>query len=810
MMTRDRSKSIVKRIALDVPSYNDDKLNLGETSGNQSPAGVIKADKKPKRNRSKSLSLDKEYRDREEDTFHLFPFSKREHEYLWLKYINTYNYNSILNPDEIKKINNISNDFILNFQSNCQLNIENLNDLMDQTETILKSVNLLARQYDKVSSETSEFADHSTKLLNTQLKYETVSGEINQSLEIFESLERITKTLTSPGNNLIKRKSFQDILNKLDRSIEFIEKHPQFKDIELYKVRFRQCMTRSLTLIRNYLINELRTLHDGVYSKLNRSSSENIAGNVTIDVFLYNEFDNYIAEYEGQFYSFPNLVSEITKRIEYHDEYKGLLHDVLQQYFKTRSKLLEKSIWDHLNASAKNSAKDLVQFSQDNISFFKKVIDREFLTFTKYFYSYQSLPLPSYMNSELYDWFRDILDPLYDTLRNKNIRETNITTLCQLTTLLQKYYEFEDDESVDIIQENHINYGSLFETILQDVQSRLIFRIQIYIDDKLIKYKPKPEDLKIGNRKRSSALNNESADEENSLDADYKENLFKDLYLPLGKALTILSNIYELINSVVFDDLAHYIVHSCIYILKNGAYKISLAHLGKLDTKLYYLKNLIILQNQLNNFDIQYFRTETTLDFTSGINEIFQTFRNGEFIYNYNQNGGFIELVKKSAPKVINNMIDAKYEIELELNNAVHEFITECANIISEPILSKTSKEEPLQKSLLFRDNLMTELPKFHKEIKFFINEVNIIKYLIDNLSNLVITTYENFYHLLEQELQKDENLKHDMQEIMEVDTLIGFITDIVSGLYENDEISPPHIEFNEDILNDTEIDVSE
>ncbi|CAG85834.2 DEHA2C02640p [Debaryomyces hansenii CBS767] len=808
-MTRDRSKSIVKRIASDVPSYNDDKLNLGETSGNQSSAEVIKADK-PKRYRSKSFSLDKANRDIVEDDFHLFPFSKREHEYLWSKYINTYNYNSILNPDEIMKVNNISNDFILNFQSNCQLNIENINDLMDETETILKSLNLLALQYDKVSSETSEFADQSTKLLNTQLKYERASEEISESLEIFESLERITKALTSPGNNLIKRKSFQDILNKLDKSIEFIDKHPQFKDIELYKVRFRQCMTRSLTLIRNYLINELKTLHDGIYSKLNRSNSEEAARNVTIDILLYNEFNNYITENEGQFYNFPNLVNEITKRIEYHDEYKGLLHDVLQQYFKTRSKLLEKSIWDHINTSAKNSTKDLVQFSQDNISFFKKIIDREFLTFTKYFHNSESLSMPSFMNSELYNWFMDIIDPLYDTLRNRIIRETNITTLCQLTTLLQKYYEFEDDESVAVLQENQINYGSLFETILQDVQSRLIFRIQIYIDEKLIKYKPKPEDLKIGNRKRSSTINNESVVEENPLDIDYNENLFKDLYLPLGKALTILSNIYELINSVVFDDLAHYIVHSCIYILKNGAYKISLTHLGKLDSKLYYLKNLIILQNQLNNFDIQYVRTETTLDFTSGINEIFQTFRNGEFIYNYNQNGGFIELVKKSAPKVINNMIDAKYEIELELNNAVHEFITECANIISEPILSKTSKEEPLQKSLSFRDNLMTDLPKFHKEVKFFINEVNIIKYLIDNLCNLVITTYENFYHLLEEEVQHNEKLKHYMQEIMEVDTLIGFITDIVSGLYESDEISPPRIEFNEDILNDTEMNVSE
>lgn len=806
-MTRDRSKSIVKKIALDVPSYNDDKLNLGELSGNQTPIKIVRAERSPRRSRSKSLSLYKETRNLSEEEYHLFPFSTREHEYLWLKYINTYNYNSILKTDEIMKINNVSNDFILNFQNNCQLNIEAIDELMGETETILLSLNLLALQYDKVSKETSEFASQSTQLLNTQVKYESVSEEISESLEIFESLDKITKTLTSPSHNLVKKKSFQEILNKLDKSIEFIEKHSEFKDIDLYKVRFRQCMTRSLTLIRNYLINELKVIYDGIDEKLNTSNTES---SMTIDILLYTEFKNYITENGGQFHSFPNLIHEITKRIEYHDEYKGLLHDILQQYFRTRSKLLEKYIWDNLNSSIKNNNKELVQFSQNNISFFKKIIDKENSTFMNFFQVTEQYDIPSYMNSELYDWFRTLIDPLYDTLRNRIIRETNITTLCQLTTLLQKYYEFDDDESVANLNENQINYGVLFEAILLDAQARLIFRIQIYIDDKLIKYKPKPEDLKIGNRKKSSTISNENNNEENPLDVDYKENLFKDLYLPLGKALTILSNIYELVNSVVFDDLAHYIVHSCIYILKNGAYRISLTHLGILDSKLYYLKNLIILQNQLNNFDIQYVRTETTLDFTSGINEIFQTFKNGEFIYNYNQNGGFIELVKKSAPKVINNMIDATYEIELELNNAVNEFITECANVISEPILSKTSKEEPLQKTHTFRDNLMTELPKFHKEIKIFINEVNIIKYLIDNLCNLVITTYENFYQNLEQELQANKNRKRDMQDIMEVDTLLGFVTDLVSGLYESDETSLPAVEFNEDILNDSEMNISD
>ena len=283
---------------------------------------------------------------------------------------------------------------------------------------------------------------------------------------------------------------------------------------------------------------------------------------------------------------------------------------------------------------------------------------------------------------EFYAFLKNVLDPLYDGIRLWVLKEVNISSLCQMTTLLQKYYEFEDGDDpngslVDtqsyfgIAQLDTIKYGVLFQPLLDDTQNRLIFRIQNYIDTKLMKYKPSPVDLKIGHKKHSKTKVT------NPLDVDYEENLFPDVYLPLAKAMTILSNIYELISSAVFDDIAHYIVHACIVLLKGEYSKLIVAHLGVIEGKLSYLHNLIILRNQIKNFDIHLARNDYTIDFTSGITDIWNLLRRKS---TEQRHEGFFEIAKKTVPKVINNMIDANHEIEVELSLAVSEFLTHCSN----------------------------------------------------------------------------------------------------------------------------------
>lgn len=804
-MTRDRSKSLVKRIASDIPSFTDEKLDLGLVSlQNVLPAPV-------NRPRSKSLGSQNSSKSHKNTAQHhetLYPFSTGEYDHLWSAYIDTYTYNSMLDPRDIANIGQLPIDEALNFQHNCAINSRAINTLITDTNAVMATLDALVDQYNKVERDTSDFAKQSQRLLQDQKTADATASAISEALSVFEASEWITKVLSSPGTNLLRKRLFKEVMAKLDACIDFVDAHPNYKDIETYSARFRQCMTRALTLIRNYLIEDIKKAASAAESTKAETS--------LMEVTVYSNFRNHAQRHEGEYYSFHNLVTEIEKRYRTHPEYKGLLWDILSQYFRVRSNVMAPYITQNVESLSKKytGENDLVQLCQNNISFFKRVVEREYGLFCQFFSGNSALPVAEHFEDQLYDWLKELLEPLYDTLRDRIIRATSVSQLCLLMTLLQKYYEFEDPDTGAggsvvgsivgstagsvVSGSSSIDYGHLFEPIVGDVQSRLIFRVQRFVDDNLINYKPRPKDLQIGSTKVNVKQQEEDV------------NLFPQMYLPVGKALTMLSSIYDLINLAVFDDLAHYIVHSCIQILKTSGYKLAEAHLGSLDARLYYLKNIMLVQHQLNNFDIQHVRTETALDFTSGLSEILQQVRQGDFMVNYTKLGGFIELAKRSAPRVVNNMIDVKYEIDTELNNAVQEFIGECVKVIAKPILAQDAVSHPLKATSDFRDLLLTEIPRYYREIQLSFSAENVTKYLMENMEGVLLTTYTEFYHRLEQLVNSSdsstEQLRQDINELMEPDTLVGFLTDLVANIYDKDlELAP---EIDEKLLEQVEKDL--
>lgn len=810
------------------------------------------------------------------------PLTSADSQSLWSAYTSTFNYNCLLPSSSIDAISALSTNQFQNFQTTCSTNKSNLLNIITSTNSLIASTDSLLAKYNQISHETSEFDATSSKLLSLETSYSTKLSQIEGYLQHFENLETITKNLSRSGFNLIQRHQYfsDEILVQLDSSLDFFAQHENFRDIETYTSRFRQCMTRGLTLIKNYLVLELKEIDEKVYRE-----EENF------NLLVYNEFLNYIKFHGAEF---NLLVQEIVARISNHHEYLGLLKDVLANYFRIRRNLVSKYLENernmknsdkneklsdkYINASLNNSSTSLtdsndspksnfVQLFQDQISYYKTIVEKEFNLFKKLFVLGS---IPNYMEREFYQFLAELLEPLYDNLRYLILRESKISKLCQVTTLLQKYYEF-DEFSDDFSRRSSvnfevltINYGDLFQNILHDVQTRLIFRIQLYVDDKLMGYKPEPEDLmfdvrvggrrrkierNVGNEKdRSSEKNSERNSERNSedgealtktdeiltnttetngkesgslakdssasllnpslnpLNIDYPDNLFPNVYPPLAKALTLLSNIYELINSMVFDDLAHYIVHSCIILLKGPFYSLSLTHLGLVDTQLLYLQNLILLKSQVTNFDIQFTRNDFSIDFTggltSGFSAVWTLIRRGEFTFN----DGFLELARKSVPKVVNDMIDANLEIELELENVVREFVEEGGRRICEPLNEKfseknvnseknvanssegnnstenpianskdtnsTSSNTPLVTITAFKDNLLIMIPNYHQQIKLFIKDPQIVNFLLESLTNVILVTYEKYVVSLEEDRDED---------FMEADALSVFLEDLTS-----------------------------
>lgn len=728
VLMRGRSKSLVQSIASDIPNPYD------------SPKHEVE----PKLQKSSSIPDLKHLK----PITKLHPFNKKETQILENQ---LFELNFDLDVLELEDFAQ-RDPQIDNFMTALDLNITQLHNYQRMLGTIFEQLDDVENKYLYINQSTGDFSKQSLALMKKEQEMNEKYQSINLILKNFENLNQITEKLSIPSTSkLIKSKTFNKILNDLNSSLNFIniEDFKDFKNIDTYKIKFRQCMTRVLTIIKDYLVKELRKIEAGIKSSTNNDQE-------LINISVYAEFDGYKDSFNDVYYNFPNLIDIFMKRIVENDEveYQGLLMEVFRCYFQIRLGLIQFDDW-------KFDTVDLIKFTQDNLSVIKKLLHKELNCFKNFF---GINDIPEFISELIYGYFKDLTEPFYDTIRLKILKEQNIESLCQLTTLLQNYYEYEESTE-------EINLQEILNPILNNVQSRLIFRIQLYIDNKLLPYKPTPDDLKMGHTKKLNNLNEE-----------FQDNLFPELYLPLGKALTILSNIYELINSVVFDDLAHYIVHNCIQILQNSL-KVSESNLGKINSKLFYLKNLIILKVQLNNFDIKFIRNDYSIDFTSGFNDLYNVIRNGEILVTLNS--GVFELIKKSLPKIINNMIDAKLEIELEINNLINELLKDFLNSIIEDLPDFNQ----------FKLSIPTKLESFKKQIIAYLNDLNLLKILFNNLSELLINYYFDYYRGLK-----------DQIDFMEPDTFTRYVSDIIDDLINDDNLQnnlmdiKPLLKFDEEL----------
>lgn len=767
-MPRQRSHSVVQKIALQLPPGLDVPPRSSIAVNNPTLT-------------EKPIPLRKHLHSKRNLPSHvLYPLSSHESDAVASAFLDLLNYNSVLDLSHIANVNNLLDGNFMNFSDECAANIAYCDDLLGESAHISAQLADLRAYYDRIVADTTDFAAQSSRLLESQADLQSRVSQMDHVLQMFEPLDRITKTLGLAGNAIIRSGRVHSILLQLQECLDFLELHPTYKDSDIYAVRYRRCMTRGLTLVRNYLVDTLKAKSAEISASLAEKSD------LSIEVFAYTKFASDLEKQDGRF---AQLVSTLVAKSDSHSDYRGLVSDVLWQYFNIRLHLM----LEYLKQEPNREAKSTLQYCQREIAVFKRLLGKEYNLFVSYFAFSDQLEMGQiFLKEELNSFFKQALEPLYDDVRDRILREPSISELCHLTNLLTTYNEFDEEASVVTSGDLQIEYGELFEPMLNDAQSRLIFRIQNYIDNKLLPYKPQPEDLDLASRKRPR--------KDSSLD-EFDENLFPSLYVPLGKALTILSNIYELVNSMVFDDIAHYIVHSCMYMLRQGTLKLAITHLGTVDAKLFLLKNLILLKNQLANFDIQHVRTDTTLDLTGGIGEIISIFRSGELLVKFNERGGFLQLVKKSVPRVVNNMIDANHEIDLELSNAVNDFVTECANVVCEPILAnpKSIKETVLA----LNDSVLVKLPHLIAQMKVFIDEPEIVQHLTNMMTDLVALTYTKFYDSIPATIGNAQ-ANAEVEDIMEPDSFLNFLQDTVQTA--RDEESEP--KFNEDMLAELDNDM--
>eukprot|EP00897_Mesotaenium_endlicherianum_P000101 jgi/Mesen1/10091/ME000074S09433 len=265
---------------------------------------------------------------------------------------------------------------------------------------------------------------------------------------------------------------------------------------------------------------------------------------------------------------------------------------------------------------------------------------------------------------------------LYDTLRPRIIHEADLDLLCELVDILRA--EVLDEQ----LQRRGDTCAGLRPTVMRtlaDVQERLIFRGQTYMRDEITNYQPSAEELDYPNKLIQAAAAATPETEEEGGDG------YAVWYPPLEKTLACLSKLYRCVDSNTFTGLAQEAVAVCSSSIERAS-KVVSRKSSAMDGQLFLIKHLLILREQIAPFDIEFAVTVKELDFSHMLAGLF-SFGNSSSI-------------ARLSPRVTENRLDAKKELEKTLKATCEQFIMSITKLTVEPMLSFITKVTAIRKAL--------------------------------------------------------------------------------------------------------------
>ncbi|CAI4924985.1 CPS_HP_G0149000.mRNA.1.CDS.1 [Saccharomyces cerevisiae] len=724
---------------------------------------------------------------------------------------------------DVKKTNKYL--YYTTYLDQLNIKIDEYKVVLDQTRQVNDQLDSSIKKFRKISQNTGAFIEETKTIYEKQSKLSNLTESIPKALHYFEVLDPIMRRLnhaTSPA--IVKKSSFTTMLATIDESLRFLDENSDLKDAAAYRIKFKQCLIRACELISHFLTNLLKQTNQEILDKTKNKNSLTGLPSTTRDAFLYSKFYT-IAD------TFKIQVSEIVKRSnekaynKYHDELNSILYECFNHYFQTRLRLLTPVIWSHIDEIVvKDKDQGLVKFIQDGKVYFQQLCADEYKLFVEFFPEKEC-------RFKINQWFLQLCEPLYDSIRVRVLKETDICTLCDSVTLFAPYYEFEEGSEEYVKQFTDIQYDKLFEPIVQKVQARLILRVQIYVQQNILSYRPTRDVFMISNRRRKSKTSLQRGNEDATTSDDNPDPLLESYlssfknrsilpispndaddkcidseestdkisqlqtyYPPLLKTLALLSKIYEMINSVVFDDLAHHVVHDCIVSLRNAYDMVIKSSAGKsdfnnLDISLAYLKNLLMLRDSIQNFNIQYTVNETYLDF-SGVEGFFKSLKeNGRNVLKKTKSSSILTLARELVPKVVNNMVDARTELISELRNVIKDFTESTSLELIDDTLDINSDEDLLSKNVKLRENIKARLPRIYEQILNYIDDQEIVTNLLDAVQELITQSYSKYYETITELAENGKFAKDQVADVMYLDVFTDFFAKEVADLLRNGDI---------------------
>ncbi|KAG0339846.1 Golgi transport complex subunit 3 [Podila humilis] len=541
-------------------------------------------------------------------------------------------------------------DVYRNYLSVVLLYKEACDGFLNQIEDTSQCFKSLEGFYAFVEENTRALQTACEKLLQEQTNLQTLADSMASKLSYFQQLETVARLFNIQGEDVCLRPEFASTLATLDDCLNYVQNNLNYKDSELYQMRFRQCMTKGMTLIKMHLITKLRALSAEVASKKPvLAKGESIKPAMSTALF-YVKFKTVAPPLRA-------LVAELEKRC-----------------------------------------------ARNGLAYLTSVCMEEYSLFYNFFNTGEE---------ELYGYLDTLIGYLYDYLRPRIIHENKIdilSELCVVMNIQQSNIPIDENSHLAF---GYLIRNMLQDTqqrLVYRAQAFIRSEIQNYkpkpedLDYPARLKAPPPLSTGNGVMSRSSttqhvhrASDTESIAESipdvssptlslaGSISGGYftsptiqqfvdTAEIYYGWYPTLQTTLWLLTKIYKCVNQNIFDDLSQEALSKCLVSLNQAATTMTDTR-DPVDGHLFLIKHLLILKEQIAPFEGNFVHSTKEVDFSRMTDAITTLFRDRANLFSF---GSWFGAVSQTiTPTLVDSYLDARQEIDRDLKLVCETFILE-------------------------------------------------------------------------------------------------------------------------------------
>ncbi|KAJ2307455.1 Golgi transport complex subunit 3 [Coemansia sp. RSA 2706] len=317
--------------------------------------------------------------------------------------------------------------------------------------------------YARVCAQTGGVRAACAELQTRRERLARADAEIGAQLCVYDELADIARLFSAPGD-VCRDAGFLPALGRAERALEFLSRHADARDSELYAQRFAQCRTRALTLIKMHATHAFRRL-GGDAARATQAAQ--------VDV-----------RFRAAAVGLRPLLRALCERRR-SDDAAQVLGDVQHAYFQARRAWLRAHVPRALQAIAREHAGGgAADTLRDWCAFMMGACADEGRLHAEFFGGDGGDELRAHEDLAM--------ELFHEQVRPQIIREADVGALAALSLTLLTY---QRPAPADGAPADLDAFYAAADAVLSDVQQRLAFRAQEYVRTQIAGFRMGAADL---------------------------------------------------------------------------------------------------------------------------------------------------------------------------------------------------------------------------------------------------------------------------------------------------------------------------